>query len=175
MTQIFQGEYMRIAWFLIIFSLSIYAKPIDSFEAHFAQTVTSEQNNSVTYNGKVFFQKDKALWHYKSPSEKMIFIHPHSVTVIEPPLEQAIISKHNEMQRMQSLLEEWLEEGEKEIEFDSIIYKVTFQNGLPKYIDYLDGLENSVRIIFKDVKINSSINPEYLNPQIPEKFDILYY
>ena len=166
---------MRIFWFISIFLVSAYASPIESFLASFTQTITSEQNDSVKYEGIVYFQKDRALWHYKKPSEKLIFIHPETVTVIEPPLEQAIISTHNEMQKMQSLLENWLTSGTKEINHDGIIYRVSFKDNLPEKIDYLDTLENRVSVQLNDVKTNESIPTEHFIPKIPEEYDILNY
>jgi outer membrane lipoprotein carrier protein len=166
---------MRIFLFFAIIAIFAYANPIKSFNASFVQTITSEQNDSVNYEGEVYFNEDKALWHYKTPSEKLIYIHPHTVTVIEPPLEQAIISSHNEMSRMRSLLENWLENGEKEIEYDGIIYHITFKDGLPLRIDYLDTLENKVAIKLANIQTKKPIDKEYFNPQIPQEFDILNY
>lgn len=166
---------MRIFLFLALIIASTYAKPTNSFQAIFTQTVESDQGDAISYEGEVYFQENRALWHYINPSEKMIYIQPNTVVVIEPPLEQVIISEHNEMQRMQSLLDDWLEFGQKEIEFDGIAYKVTFENGLPKQIDYLDSLENKVIISLDNVQINTPLESEKLTPHIPEGFDVLEY
>ena len=166
---------MQIFWIISLLAAFIYAKPVESFTSSFTQTITSEQNDSVVYEGAVYFKADRALWHYKIPNEKLIYIHPETVTVVEPELEQAIISSHNEIRRMQSLLDDWLEDGEKVIQYDGIKYLVIFKDGLPQSINYLDTLENRVSIKLSNIQIGKSIDTQLFIPQIPQEFDIINY
>jgi outer membrane lipoprotein carrier protein len=173
--KIFQGVWMRIFFAAIFLITFINANSLENFQAFFIQTVTSQEGDAVNYEGEVFFSKNRALWHYKSPNEKLIYINQESVTIIEPLLEQAVISEHNEMDKIQSLLQEWIESGQKNIEYDGITYQVVFKNKLPVSIEYKDALENKVTIKLSNIQTDNPIKHSIFIPNIPQEYDIVRY
>ena len=79
---------------------------VESFEADFDQKVRNDQNRTLHYRGKVFFQAPNlTLWRYDAPVQKQILADGQRVMVIEPELEQVTITKLKESQNIFSLLQ----------------------------------------------------------------------
>ena len=87
---------MKYIFFLLIMTSLLNASVLDmdSFEADFNQVITDDKGKELSYKGHVIALKPQyALWTYKQPIEKNVFITPDSVTVVEPDIEQAVIRK----------------------------------------------------------------------------------
>ena len=87
---------MKHIFIYLLLSTLLFASldKIDSFKADFIQTVTDDKAKTLTYKGKVIASKPQnALWNYTDPVTKDIYINHHSITVVEPEIEQVIIRK----------------------------------------------------------------------------------
>ncbi|MEA3228286.1 MAG: LolA-like outer membrane lipoprotein chaperone, partial [Campylobacterota bacterium] len=87
---------MKYLLFYLSLTLSVFAsfEDIYSFQADFLQTVTDDKNKVLTYDGNISASKPQnALWNYKNPVNKSVYINSDSVTIVEPEIEQVIIKK----------------------------------------------------------------------------------
>jgi outer membrane lipoprotein carrier protein len=149
---------------------------IKTFEADFIQKITDEKNKTLTYNGHLKASKPAyALWEYKNPIQKNIYIEFDKITIIEPELEQAIIKYINEDFDFFSMIR-----NSKKI--DDNMYVATFKQTnfyietdtkKIKSISYKDELDNNVIIIFNSVIQNKEISKSIFTPNIPQGYDIL--
>ena len=68
----------------IIFTMAISsALDINSFEADFNQVITDDKGKKLSYSGHIVASKPQyALWSYKEPVKKDVYITPRYVTVL---------------------------------------------------------------------------------------------
>ena len=78
---------------LSILASFIVANPLEfkTLSSNFKQSVTSEEAK-IEYAGNFIATRTNAFWHYESPNLKDIYFSFDRVVVIEPDLEQAIIT-----------------------------------------------------------------------------------
>ncbi len=165
---------MRFFLLAFLFSAFVKAATIDTLSGNFIQTLLSPEADTVTYKGYLYIDSnERALWVYETPSEKKIFISNEFVTVVEPPLEQAIITKLDSTYKISSLLKETLENGETSITHSGVLYTVSFKDSKPTTISYADEMENQVTILLENVIINEQIDNNLFIPQIPSHYDTI--
>ncbi len=167
-------------FFLLFFfsTLTLFAHfiTLHSFAADFTQTITDEQNKKLIYTGSLQAKEPQsALWLYKTPVKKSIYIKENRVIVIEPELEQAIVKHiptHFDFFHMI--------QNAKKIKKDTYIttleektYTITLSHGLVKALDYKDDFGNSINILFSHQLQNKEINDTLFKPIIPSEYDIL--
>ncbi|MBD3796329.1 MAG: outer-membrane lipoprotein carrier protein LolA [Campylobacterales bacterium] len=169
---------MKFKLLLLFFGASAFADITDmkSFQASFEQKITDDKNKEIVYKGTIEASQPRyALWNYKDPIKKSVYVLKNKVVMIEPDLEQAIIKTINSNFDFFSLLK-----SAKEIKKD--LYTATFEN--IKYtihtkdmtivsINYVDEFENKVTILFTDQKVNKKIDLNIFNPYIPQDYDIV--
>ncbi len=149
---------------------------INYFEANFTQSIVDDQNKTIVYQGHVKAAKPQyALWEYKSPVEKKVYILPHKVIVVEPELEQAIIKKISGNFDFFSLIKH-----AKEIDKDHYLahfkdksYYINLTNSTLSSISYKDEFDNSVTINFTKVDEKKKIERKDFVPNIPEDYDLI--
>ena len=67
---------------------------LKSYSAHFKQTIIDQDDVKIVYSGQFLALKpDHALWHYKKPVTKSVYINNNQVVIVEPELEQAIYKR----------------------------------------------------------------------------------
>ncbi|MBD3840453.1 MAG: outer-membrane lipoprotein carrier protein LolA [Campylobacterales bacterium] len=161
---------------LVLFGLlQANLKNVQTFEANFTQTVTNPSGSKIQYEGKVFFKNPALiLWHYDDP-KKDVLIQSSSVTIIEPDLEQVIVTKLQKQINLITLLNEAKQIGKTQ--YISTIYDtqylLTIKNEQLESIFYKDQLENQVSIFFSHQKINEEILNSIFDLKIPDEFDII--
>ena len=150
---------------------------IDSFQAHFTQTIIDDKKKELHYKGDVLAKKPQnALWRYTTPVNKQVFINSRVVTIVEPELEQAIVKDIESNFNFFQLLKD-----AKEIDANHYVtfYKetkftiVTNKNGIVESINYKDEFENNVIIKFQNQIINKQIATENFIPNLPLDYDII--
>jgi outer membrane lipoprotein carrier protein len=147
---------------------------LKTINGNFTQTLTSPDEDIITYEGSIFLNLNgKALWRYSSPTPKEVYVNGKSVVVVEPLLEQAIVAKIDSTFDINSLLKEQIENGKKVVVYDGISYEVTFNDFKPKTISYVDQMENRVKILFENVELNGDFDASVFTPNIPKEFDII--
>jgi outer membrane lipoprotein carrier protein len=162
---------------LIVSTISLASLDnIDSFQADFTQTVTDDKNKSLVYSGHILASKPQyALWDYKKPIQKFIYINESRITVIEPEIEQVIIRNIESnfdffymIKNSKKITKDRYEAVYKEARFI-----ITTKNNLLKSISYVDEFENNVKIVFENQKQNEKLNLEVFSPVYPVEYDII--
>jgi outer membrane lipoprotein carrier protein len=158
---------------LWIFALNI---DFDSFSADFTQTVTNEYKKKIVYSGSLLVKKpDKAYWNYKKPIKKEVFINSGEVIVYEPELLQAVVMHKKNLPNIVEILKGAKEleggkyramSGQKEMIF-------TMASGIPERITYKDDMDNSVEIVFKNVKKNFPAPSSLFEFKAPANIDVV--
>jgi outer membrane lipoprotein carrier protein len=170
---------MKFIIFITSFFICLYAdlSSVNSFEADFSQVVQDENNQTLTYKGHIIATKPQyALWEYKTPIEKNIYISRYRLTVIEPEIEQVIkksISSEFDFFKMLQHATK-IDDTTYTTQLQNTLYKITLvdQNSIES-ISYKDNFENSVKITFSNQKINQKIDTKRFIPNIPIDFDII--
>jgi len=166
-----------------IFLLSVFASlgfssitDMKTFEADFIQKITDDKKKTLKYTGHIKASKPAyALWEYKSPINKTIYIEFDKITIIEPELEQAIIKYINEDFDFFSMIKNAKKIGKDtyKARFKQTNFFIKTKNNKIKSISYVDELDNNVEIIFDSVSQNIDINKKDFLPKIPLGYDIL--
>ena len=149
---------------------------IDSFEAEFIQSVTDDKNKTLTYEGYISASKPQnALWRYKEPIQKDVFINSHQITIVEPEIEQVIIRNINSTLDFFNMIKnaKELKKGVYEASFENKIFTITTKEKIIDSISYIDEFENRVKILFLNQIQNKEINKEIFRPKYPLEFDVI--
>lgn len=170
---------MKLLILSFFFTTMLFAnnlQKINSFEATFKQSIINHSGKKIVYTGKIYMKKPLQLvWKYNDPIEKFVYIKKNKVTIIEPDLEQAIISK---LDKGFNILE--LFKNSKRISpsqyisiFNDIKYKLTIIDNKLQQIAYKDNLDNSIFISFSHIHQNKPIMDKIFEFQIPQEYDIM--
>jgi outer membrane lipoprotein carrier protein len=171
--------FRNIIIFLFITNTMVIANDFNSlktFEAKFKQTITNPSGNKVIYNGLLYIQEpNKIKWQYQDPIEKLVYIKKYTVTIIEPELEQVIITKLDKEINILNLLKnaKKISNNKYISHFNNVDYALTLKNKMLQQISYKDEIENDVVISFENVHQNHKISPEIFKFIIPFDFDII--
>lgn len=167
------------SFFLITLFSTLYAQNLQelkTFQSDFKQTIINPSNNEAIYTGTIDIKEPNFIkWHYETPIEKLVYIKKYTVTIIEPELEQAIITRLNKEINILTLLKsaKKIDQNIYESNFNNVKYTLLFKNNLLNTISYTDELENKVIIAFSNTKQNKSLSDETFKFQIPQEFDII--
>jgi len=165
--------------FLLISNTVLFSndlQDVKTFEASFTQTIINPSGNEVKYTGLLHIQEpDKIKWQYKDPIEKLVYVKKNSVTIIEPELEQAIITKIDQEINILNLLKNAKKTSDNNYLslFNNVEYSLTIENKKLTKIAYKDEIENNVIITFTNVQQNHSIAKDIFLFTIPFEFDII--
>jgi outer membrane lipoprotein carrier protein len=149
---------------------------ITSFEADFTQNIKDEKDKVLSYKGHVTAHKPQfAKWDYKTPVQKVIYISPFAITIVEPEIEQVIQRKiesnFNFFQLIKNAKE--IKKDVYEANYKNTTFTITKENNLIKSISYIDEFENNVIINFTKQKQNHKIELEFFTPKYPLYYDIV--
>ena len=146
----------------------------NTLSANFSQTVQSD-DAKISYGGDFSATKEHAVWHYKTPAIKNIFFSFTKVVVIEPELEQAIVTNIKETPNLTAILASAKpnKNGIYEASFDDVKYYIELKNEIVSSIKYTDKLGNDVQISFSNVRKNAPVNEAIFKPVIPKSYDII--
>ncbi len=166
-----------------IFILFIFANisfgsidSINSFEADFVQNVTDDKEKVLTYNGHIIASKPQnAIWKYKEPVKKDIYISRFEVTIVEPEIEQVIIKKVASSFDFFKMIQnaKKVKNNTFETLFRETLFTITTRNNLIESISYIDEFENSVKIVFENQKQNEKIDLKVFTPKYSLEFDVI--
>lgn len=167
---------LLLASLLTVTSLFAISEHTETIQADFVQTITDDRNNTITYRGDMLAKRpSKAMWHYKEPVEKRVYISAENVTVVEPELEQAIVKKIDDNIDILAILATAKKEKNDSYTayYNDKAYHITLANGVIKTIRFTDAFDNNVKIIFDKQQINQNIDDALFRATIPEAFDII--
>jgi len=148
----------------------------DTISSDFKQTITNEENSQIVYEGSFYATtKSKALWIYKKPVEKKIYFNQNKVIIIEPELEQAIITNLENIPNITELLKKSnkKENGTYETVYDSKTYVIHTKNEEIRQITYSDKLGNSVKIELLNQTTNTILDDSLFKATIPFNYDVI--
>lgn len=166
-------------FFLTLSLVSLLFAKIDSFktiQSDFTQKVTNDQNKTILYEGMFYATNDKkALWIYKKPVSKKIYFNNTRVLIVEPELEQVIITTLENTPNIAQLLQEAKEVSPNryETKYMETTYTIfTHKEGIEKVV-YRDKLDNSVEILFANQSTNLFLDDVLFRAEIPKGYDIV--
>lgn len=166
---------------IILFYLlthSLYAEIFDfgTLKANFIQTITNDQNSTITYKGTLFIMKpDKIVWQYNTPIEKYIYMNGDEVTVYEPELYQAIVMKRQkELDPMKMYREsKEITKTRRVSYFDGKEIIIEHDDKGVKSLHFTDKIDNQVTIRFLTYEKNLSIKNETFTFKPTDDIDII--
>ena len=169
---------MRNIFWLLLIPFYLFGLNIDfeSFSADFSQTVTNEHNKKITYSGSLSVKKpDKALWNYKKPVKKELYINESQIIVYEPELMQAVYMHKKSMPSINEMLKSAVDLGGGKYKTRSADKDITFEltGSLPQNISYIDDMGNSVKIVFSNQKKNPPLTNANFEFNAPSGIDII--
>lgn len=149
---------------------------INSFEADFNQVITDDKGKELSYSGHIVASKPQyALWSYKVPVEKSVYITPQYVTVVEPEIEQAIVRKIASDFDFFNMIKKAKKKTDNIYiaTLNESKYTIKLENSMIKSISYLDEFENKVNIIFHNQSKNKIFSENLFRAKIPIEYDII--
>jgi outer membrane lipoprotein carrier protein len=173
-----QGFCVRFLPVLFLLSLTLFASPKDltSFNSKFIQTIIDDNNKKIIYSGELWASKPQsALWVYQKPIQKSVYVNGSKITVIEPQIEQVTLrSLDDEIDFLQIIQKAKKVDGDKyTATVKGQTYTVLFKNDTLSSIQYQDGYDNRVSILFTDPIQNKPIEATRFKPVIPADFDVI--
>ncbi len=169
---------MKFFLFISIFLLNLYANVLDfrTLQSDFVQTITNDQNSTITYKGK-FYTTDtkKALWIYNTPVKKEVYFNNNQVAIVEPELEQVIVTTLKNSPNITEIIKNAKKIGKNRFEttYEDTTYYINTKDGQMESITYKDKLENSVKITLKNVEKNTVLDDALFKLRIPNGYDIV--
>ncbi len=168
---------LLIAFILCFFiSFANDFKNIKTFQASFSQSIINKSGKEIIYTGYLYIKHPSSiLWEYNEPIKKYVYINNIHVTIIEPDLEQAIISNLEKEINLIKLLKDskQLSENIYEAEMYSTKYTITVVDNIFEKIEYKDELDNKITINFTNIKQNKEITDEIFKFTIPFEYDTI--
>lgn len=169
---------MRFFWMFACLATLLFAK-IEHFktiQSDFIQKVTNDQNKTIVYEGLFYATDDKkALWIYQKPVAKKIYFNNTRVLIIEPELEQAIITTLENTPNIAQLLQEAKEVSPNKYNtrYQDTTYTIFTKKESIEKVVYHDKLDNIVEIIFSNQSTNLFLDDELFRAEIPKGYDIV--
>lgn len=170
---------MRFITVIFIVTLSFLNanpfKDIETFQGDFIQSIINNSNKEIKYSGKIYIKEPSlVLWRYDEP-QKDVYINNNIVTIIEPELEQAIITKLKNEINMVKLLKDATKVSKDiyQTELYNVVYTIKLEDKKLKSINYKDELENKVTINFLNSLENKNIKNSTFEANIPNDYDLI--
>ena len=148
----------------------------NTISSEFKQTITNEENSKIVYKGSFYATtKAKALWVYKSPIDKKIYFSQNQVVIVEPELEQVIITNLQNTPNLTEILKSAknVDGDTYETTYEDTKYVIHVKNEKIERISYSDKLENRVTIELFNQTINTFLDDSLFRATIPNGFDVV--
>ncbi len=168
---------LLISCFLVVFySYANNLKNIDTYQASFNQSIINNSQKEILYTGNIYIkQPSNILWEYNDPIIKNVYIIKDKAIIVEPDLEQVIISKLEKEINILNLMKNSKKISENK--YTSSIYNrdytLTIQNNKLTKINYTDEIDNKVTITFSNIKQNENISKNRFEFTIPFEYDVI--
>lgn len=158
------------------FVLNLQAFDINykSFGADFTQSVRSN-DALIEYSGSFIITQDKAFWDYKKPTSKQLFINKNELIILEPDLEQAMISALEKVPNLSAIFKsaKKISNTRYEATYENVKYNISLENDEIKSIAYKDELDNAVLITLFNVRRDFAVRDDVFKASIPKNYDIV--
>ena len=169
------------ALFALLF-VTLNAQSIElpkAFKANFLQQVTNTKGRVIKYRGKIYYNSpSRTKWLYKSPTKKEVCTRGHKLTVIDHDLEQVSYYNINKGFNLSRVLKKARHhKGNMYVTtYKGKYYTIVLDNqGRVQQIAYKDNLDNTVNIIFTNIKYRNSLlpNSKFVCAR-PKNYDTIY-
>jgi len=169
---------MKVLSILILTITIFYGQIIqfDTYKADFIQNITNNSNNTIKYKGTIYIDnKSNILWEYKKPIEKKVYLKDHRVYIVEPELEQVIISDMDKELNLIDIINssKQISKDKYQNSINNTTYNITIKNNILQKIDYIDNIDNKIEIIFLNTHKNITIPKKIFKFKIPADYDII--
>lgn len=170
---------MKLFLMLCVCLSSLWSKNLESFktmQSDFVQSVTNEQQKTIRYEGAFYATQDKkALWIYKKPVTKKIYFNDTRVVIIEPELEQVIITTLENTPNIADIIAQASEIAPNTYAttFMETTYTIYATQRAIEKVTYKDKLDNSVEILFSNQSTNLFLDEALFNAEIPLGYDVI--
>lgn len=165
---------------LMLFFTSLLFAKIENFktiQSDFIQKVTNDQNKTIVYDGTFYATQDKkALWIYEKPVAKKIYFNGNKVLIVEPELEQVIVTTLESTPNITLLLQEAKEitPNKYSAKFMDTVYNIDATPHAINKVTYRDKLDNLIEIVFSNQSTNLFLDDELFRATIPKGYDIVH-
>jgi outer membrane lipoprotein carrier protein len=162
---------------LLCANLFGFAENLNTFSAHFVQTVQDEKKKVIKYSGEIKAKRpNMAMWNYTAPVKKEIYIKDQDLVVIEPEIEQAILKKVGNTIAFFEMLKnaKKIDNDTYKTKYEKLNITIHLKNNKITSITYLDELENHVSIVFTNQMENQKIEDSLFKAKIPADYDVVY-
>ncbi|WP_345991235.1 LolA-like outer membrane lipoprotein chaperone [Sulfurimonas sp. HSL-1716] len=166
-----------IALSLLYANLFGFADNLNTFSAHFVQTVVDDKNTTIRYSGDIKAKRpNMAMWNYVEPIKKEIYINNEDLIIIEPEIEQVILKKVGNTIAFFEMLKhaKKIDNEHYTADYENMKLHIRIKGEKILSITYFDELENKVTIIFSDQVENKDIDDKEFKAKIPADFDVIY-
>jgi outer membrane lipoprotein carrier protein len=169
---------MKQKLLLLLFATASFANitNIQSFEADFVQKIVDDKNKTIFYYGHIKAQRPQfALWEYKKPIIKSVYILQNEAVIVEPELEQAIVKKIGSNFDFFQLMKnaKKIAKNSYRAKFNNTNFIIKLDANKITSISYKDEFENNVTIDFSHQVENKKIDKKAFEPHIPDDYDII--
>jgi len=165
-----------IGYLLLHVSLIAGIFDFNTISSDFNQTITNEENSKIIYEGSFYATTDaKALWVYKKPLNKKIYFDKNQVVILEPELEQVIITNLENTPNLTEILKssKKININTYEAVYENTRYTIHTNNTFIESIAYQDRLENNITIKLFNQSINVFLDNKLFKATIPQDFDVI--
>ncbi|MBU0633035.1 LolA-like outer membrane lipoprotein chaperone [bacterium] len=166
-----------IALSLLCANLFGFADNLNTFSAHFVQTVVDDKNTTIKYSGDIKAKRpNMAMWNYVEPVKKEIYINNEDLVIIEPEIEQVILKKVGSTIAFFEMLKnaKKIDNEHYVAHYENMKLHINVKGTQILSITYLDELENRVTITFSNQMENKEIDDSNFKANIPLDFDLIY-
>ncbi len=159
---------MKKIYLLLLLNFFLFSSEINipnSFSANFIQLITNNKGKKIKYTGKIYFNApDTIKWIYKTPTKKEVCSSDGKVIVIDHDLEQASYYTIEKGFNLAKVLKRAKHhKGNLYLtNYKGKYYTIVLNNkGEINQIAYKDDLDNTINLMFKNIKYSNKFLPSY--------------
>jgi len=157
----------------------VFANPfnkIETFQANFTQSIINNSGKEIRYSGMMYAKRPYHIyWKYNNPIEKNVYLNKKEVVIIEPELEQVIVSELDQEINILELLKDAtkISHGQYISKLHNTKYTILLRDEKLSRISYKDEIDNKVTIYFENSLQNNTLDNNIFKYTIPSEFDII--
>ncbi|CAA6803660.1 MAG: Outer-membrane lipoprotein carrier protein [uncultured Sulfurovum sp.] len=164
-----------------------------NFQTNFQQSIQNDKGKVINYEGTLFFKnleqtftndlgeatsysRSVFKWTYTAPTQKEVCTDSTQLIVVDHDLEQVSNYLIDDGINLDEILKiaQKISSTDYTARYKEIEYLITLDKKTQlQQIMYVDSLDNTVKIVFKNMHYNSNIDDSVLECKIPNMYDII--
>lgn len=177
--------------------LDRFLERADALSAEFTQELWSVDRELVeTSEGTLrLIRPNRFAWHYRTPIEQQIVADGERLWMYDVELEQATVTALDDLGQANPAMllggdrhvlesfdvvetfqrdgREWIRLVPKQAGTDFSSVSIGFRDGLPEVLEFVDGLDQTTRILFSDVELNPALDASAFDFVPPPGIDVI--